>query len=148
MSTEDSLKFSLVAVHSMDSKRAVHEVILSTRSKDYFDRAVAAIRTIASDAPKLREATSPNSRAVILKTVFDRQRALSAVQAGKLSVIPMPGTVYPSLGDAARALGLSPASLRQTFSKARRLANGFDGPVQMFGLVLELVDGDTDRVSI
>ena len=126
---------------------SVREVLLTTRSKSLADQCCEAVERIKSELPPIGRKTPTNARKVVFLKC-DYAKATNAKLRGKVSWIPSGEHTFESLGDAARSLGLSPASLRQTFSAARRKNHGFDEPVEIFGLVLKLENGDTDKVSV
>jgi hypothetical protein len=119
-------------------KVGTFEIVFDTKHDaraEEFARLLAETRTILPKS-KLRKVV--NSRAVECILIENQWVAAICKDEGRLADIPQVGTKWASIEACALALGISAQGLRQTFSKARKAADGFDVPIVTKGIKLQL----------
>jgi len=120
----------------------VNKTVFATHDEQAFNEVLASIKGEASTKPKLRPATNGNSRKIKLVEIADVREFVARTKNGDLPEGLAVGHEWPTLLDAAAAVGLRPATLKQLFYIARRDAEGVDSPVTTRGLVLAYADID------
>lgn len=146
MPTAKVLTFSIQSSTTNADGLTVTRTIFSTHSEAALDAMLAAIKTAGEALPKTRPPTPGNSRPVKIIDIEVKDYA-RAVAAGRIPAGLSVGMTWPTLGDAAVALTLEPASLRQLFYTERKDNNGIDKSVWVRGVEVEYADSRKDAVS-
>lgn len=140
LSNESEGKHTLFAARQYAGGNLMLTPLLVTRDLATFQKAVAAVKALAADAPKLRRPTRGNARRIRVIGLEDRRAVFDAKAAGFLKIAPVPGMEFESIGHAALELGLSAKSLRQVFYLARRANSGIDAECVHLGIRFGYVD--------
>lgn len=108
--------------------------LLITRDDETYEKACAAVKAIAAEAPKLRRATPGSARSIKVVKIDDYQQAANARAAGYLKRVPAGNETFVSAKVCAEELGISAKSLIQVLYMARRANHGTDASAVLHGL--------------